>query len=654
MRIIIYLLTAQLLFSTFALAQDCTISLENPPANNTIYTKEPKLNFSFVVRSTENITNDNLKQARLLMEKPSTDIEKGGPKPNRTPRIESQPPEKKYPFVFRLQWDNHEIYEGNSTVAVSISINGNQIASPNYTIVRSNKPTLRVLFFGVPYTDKNPSTRKLKYTAKDAEDMYNAFRDKKFSEFNVITECINKDYETGLSAINKKITRFAQSSISDDVLFIYFSGHGDCLGNSYILFPYDYNSNEPETSSLNICDLLEKLSKMTDAKIVLLIDACRSGAPADKGPEMDCPKVRTCYNDYPNVVSFRSSNHETSKECDQLENGVFTECVLRAFNYCDNADESGDGKVTFAELKEFLHNDAIIDPIKAQCNAQAQTFTDTIPLGLEDTVIYEIQPPTGEEILINDTSPKKIKNIKIWSIDFLFFKIQYFNKNYSNTDYQNLQSQNISAELRGNTKLMGFIEQLRFEPETWKQHHAAFIDLPNNLNLNCSSDTEAKKNAQRYIIQKIADVINETISPVPVPVPVSVPVPTITVQLTDQLRATFLQIIISLQSQYVKKSTSSYNNFTEVNLEDFKMQRQDQKALNQLKSDIKFSKTIFPKIVNLSDTDWKTLKKEIQNTHHKTWEELGKIDDNGQTKAGVEAEKMITSAIVTWLESQRR
>lgn len=108
-----------------------------------------------------------------------------------------------------------------------------------------------------------------------------------------------------------------------------------------------------------------------------------------------------------------------------------------------------------------------------------------------------------------------------------------------------------------------------------------------------------------------------------------------------------IEIIKNQQLSNVRKSygEAAGQNFSERDLNDFVRQGKDKAIAKKLKKNDDFVEAVLA-IKHMNPTDRQHLFSEVVTTYRQTWRELGKIDSEGQTEAGQEADKMIAKAIV--------
>jgi hypothetical protein len=190
------------------------------------------------------------------------------------------------------------------------------------------KPALHTLAVGVAKYSKDKSITELKYAAKDAIDFASTIKSiqsdiyRKIEEPIVITDDKATTYNIE-TAINNLIKR----TIEDDVVMLFFSGHGvQENGNGYFL-SNDAETDNIRSSALKFTDIIEVIGALVDrnCKIIVFFDACHAGGLRST---KSMPSIQfVC----PGSVIYNSSTAtQESLESKKYPNGVFTAALIEA------------------------------------------------------------------------------------------------------------------------------------------------------------------------------------------------------------------------------------------------------------------------------------------------------------------------------------
>ncbi|MFN8257508.1 MAG: caspase family protein [Bacteroidales bacterium] len=206
-----------------------------------------------------------------------------------------------------------------------------------------------------------------------------------FSNEEVTISKMNKIFSPDYGELQKAVIR------NETEVFVYFSGHGipDKTGENTYLFPYDGVKQDLETFGYNTDKLYENLCKLEAKSVTVIIDACFSGGSrksstikeenlvAQKG--VIIKKKKPWINNDSFTMVNSSTGEETSLAYDESETGLFTYYFCAGLQ--GKADENGDNKVTFGELKRYVTN-KVIENSKKISGLQTPEFD-----GIEDRIL---------------------------------------------------------------------------------------------------------------------------------------------------------------------------------------------------------------------------------------------------------------------------
>lgn len=200
------------------------------------------------------------------------------------------------------------------------------------------------------------SENNLRFAAKDAKDFGRFLvREANFAPDHV--KVLTDDRATRLNILEELGDRWLPRVVEpDDLVVLYISSHGspadaDVVGVNYII-AHDTQSDALYATGIPTQDLIKMIrSRIKSDRIVLVLDACFSGAAAAPDPtgafkqrSLDADEFAYGTNQ---LVICSSKPNETSAESPQLNNGVFTHYLIEglrlhgsstkladAFNYC--------------------------------------------------------------------------------------------------------------------------------------------------------------------------------------------------------------------------------------------------------------------------------------------------------------------------------
>lgn len=101
-------------------------------------------------------------------------------------------------------------------------------------------------------------------------------------------------------ALTDTVLDFAQKAESKDVRLVYYAGHGAQIKGRNYLVPIDLmfdNEDEIARKSLDLNELIERLSRQPQAMNVLVIDACRNNPASNVTLDSDGRRLKTRGNE---------------------------------------------------------------------------------------------------------------------------------------------------------------------------------------------------------------------------------------------------------------------------------------------------------------------------------------------------------------------
>jgi hypothetical protein len=244
---------------------------------------------------------------------------------------------------------------------VEVVIDGKPSA-PIFIEYAPQRSNLFILAIGPAHSD-------LMYTAKDARDFAEAFRNQGGVEKlypNVHVQEITSPETTNLTGIKEAVYdlnyMWKDKVISpSDVVIVFLSSHGKIVENRFKILQSGYNPKYENLSVDYKTDILEVLNNLNCKKLIFL-DACHSGG-AKEGYGGLSKAVIDLAKAQPGVSTLSSCKaDEKSYEAQNWGNGAFTEAILEAFSNASfsdsrgsyNADTNNDRIINLGELYDFI------------------------------------------------------------------------------------------------------------------------------------------------------------------------------------------------------------------------------------------------------------------------------------------------------------
>lgn len=239
---------------------------------------------------------------------------------------------------------------------------------------KTNKSAItKALIIGISDYESNSIT-DLQYAHRDALAMVDYLETLSQIKKPDIQLLINEQATRG--AIQVALNRLYYNTNEDDVILIYFAGHGDVESNQisqkgYLLL-HDTPSKGYAFGALKISDLQDVISTITQvnkSKVLLITDACRSGNLTGNyinGQQITNNAIQNQFKDATKILSCQST--ELSLEGKQWGGGrgIFSYYLIKGLE--GEADSDSDGLIRLYEIERYLQN-----TIKGENLSQPQT-----------------------------------------------------------------------------------------------------------------------------------------------------------------------------------------------------------------------------------------------------------------------------------------
>lgn len=222
-------------------------------------------------------------------------------------------------------------------------------------------PTTRALVVGIA-DYANDNITDLRFADRDAQVFYDYLRTTAgggVAEENIILLTNKKATQAAILDGLYWLLLFSQPG---DQVVIYFSGHGDVekqtLWQLGYLLAYDtpynnYPNNAIELEYLN--KVVTTLSVGTKAKVVVILDACRSGKLAgaeNLGPSLTAEQAAVQKANEVRILSCQSDQNSLESEAWGGGRGLFSYFFINGLKGL--ADEDPDRQVVFYEMNNYL------------------------------------------------------------------------------------------------------------------------------------------------------------------------------------------------------------------------------------------------------------------------------------------------------------
>ncbi len=210
---------------------------------------------------------------------------------------------------------------------------------------------------------EDPTLSKLKTPEADVHALASALRDPSIGGFDEVQELINQPE----AVVSRAISTFFAQKKPDDLLMLYFSGHGvlDPQGRLFLAVK-DTQRNLLNATAIPAGFITDDMDSCRSKRQLLILDCCHSGAFA-RGAKGDAPAVtKTTFegNGYGRVVLTASDSTQYALEGDQVIEqaafSLFTHYLLEGLT-TGKADSAQDGWITLDEWYDYAYERVVSD-----------------------------------------------------------------------------------------------------------------------------------------------------------------------------------------------------------------------------------------------------------------------------------------------------
>jgi len=210
------------------------------------------------------------------------------------------------------------------------------------------------------YTD--PGLAQLSAPGKDAKALGRVLDSPEIGAFDDVITLVNES----TSKVGEAIDYFFSLKKPDDLLVLYFSGHGvrDEYGSLYLAVKNTHRARLRSTA-IKSDFIREAMDQSRSKRQVLILDCCNSGAFAQGTKAATGVSIGTASafegTGYGRVVLTASDSTQFAWEGDQVigktENSLFTHFLVKGLE--GEADNDGDGKITVDELYDYVYGQIV-------------------------------------------------------------------------------------------------------------------------------------------------------------------------------------------------------------------------------------------------------------------------------------------------------
>ncbi len=204
---------------------------------------------------------------------------------------------------------------------------------------------------------------RLKTPGVDVSNLAELLRAPDIGGFNEVTPLINQTS----AMIRRAIARLFAEKSPEDLLLLFFSGHGirDDNGDLHLAVR-DTESNLLSATAIPAAFITAEMDRSRSRRQILILDCCHSGAFARGTKGTSGLSVGTAAafqgTGYGRVVLTASDSTQYAWEGDQVigqaENSVFTHYLVQGLK-TGKADTDADGRITLDELYDYVYEQVV-------------------------------------------------------------------------------------------------------------------------------------------------------------------------------------------------------------------------------------------------------------------------------------------------------
>lgn len=272
--------------------------------------------------------------------------------------------------------------EGDNTFEIEVELPNGEVTREQITLTyqpKTARPNLHVLAIGPDYSNfSNKGYRSLKYNQRDVRDFSRIMAQQQNSNLyeavyidTLLTEAqtTQAEIEAALNRLYVRTQREGENGYigADDVIVIFFSGHGDVIDGDFYLIPSNFDPTASLAYSVDYKSIMRKYLNKLNRKAILFLDACRSGDASKGGLDSEASRRLDQLNEaLPGIIPFQSCGPgENSYEFgEDINNGVFSEALIEVLSGKTGdvelleqlgilQDPGADGYLTLKELVDY-------------------------------------------------------------------------------------------------------------------------------------------------------------------------------------------------------------------------------------------------------------------------------------------------------------
>jgi hypothetical protein len=242
------------------------------------------------------------------------------------------------------------------------------------------------------YRNNSRGVPNLEYADMDAKALYNFLQEPEAGGFARENMLLLSNEDATLARIRNALTTFVARAAEDDLLLIFFAGHGDrdpyAEQNLYLIV-HDTSVDAMPQTAFAMPELRRYVDQNVRSKrLILLLDACHSAGLSTAGTR-DLTNNLTnrylqdlLYQEQGRAIITSSNVNEKSKESSEWGNGhgVFTYFLLEGLR--GKADTNEDHFVTVGELFRYVRQNVFSATYRQQTPQMLLGDNENLPIAV--------------------------------------------------------------------------------------------------------------------------------------------------------------------------------------------------------------------------------------------------------------------------------
>ena len=218
--------------------------------------------------------------------------------------------------------------------------------------VQAGVGTLYVLAVGIDrYT--RPDIPRLRSAAADATALAAALHTQGGGKpYATVKTTTLTDAQATVSNLLFALRQLKDSATENDVVVVFFAGHGIMWQNNFYLASCDQNRTNIPGTALDWQQVVATLRDVRAKRVLVLADTCHAGGIVGDRPADNDELARKLNKNAHRLVFTAATRDEVSFERAEWGHGAFTKALLEAL--AGKADANTDGHVTFQELRDYV------------------------------------------------------------------------------------------------------------------------------------------------------------------------------------------------------------------------------------------------------------------------------------------------------------